>query len=83
MTCRTVFRFLCDNFDVDLNSPKCRKIKLHIDGCKNCSVYLDSLKKTILLYREYATPDVPPTARKKLFAALALDSIKTAKQRRS
>jgi hypothetical protein len=68
---------MCDNLDADLSSQKCREIKAHIKRCKNCTAYLDSLKKTIFLYRTYPIPDVPLKTEKKLFAAISLERAKT------
>ena len=72
LKCRSVFRHICEHLDADLRSPQCREIKAHIDGCKNCTVYLASLKKTVSLYRCYPVPAIPRRARKKMLAALAL-----------
>ena len=74
MKCSTIFRHICEHLDADLRSPRCREIKAHIDGCKNCTVYLASLKKTISLYRCYPVPAIPRRARKKMFAALTLQT---------
>ena len=70
------YRHICDNLDADLNSQKCREIKAHIKKCKNCTAYLDSLKKTIRLYRTYPVPTVPAKTEKKLFAAISLEMAK-------
>jgi hypothetical protein len=62
--------------DADLNSQKCREIKAHINRCKNCTAYLDSLKKIIFLYRTYPVPAVPAKTEKRLFAAISLERAK-------
>jgi Putative zinc-finger len=74
-SCRSIFRFICENLDNDLNSPECRNIKKHIAACKNCSAYLQSLKKTILLYQTYPTPQSPRLAGK-IASRLALKTKK-------
>lgn len=74
--CKSVYRHICDNLDADLNSQKCREIKGHINKCKNCTAYLDSLKKTIFLYRTYPVPAIPVKTEKKLFAAISLEIAK-------
>ena len=61
VTCRSVFIHLCDNLDKGLNSPRCRQIKQHLDGCADCVAYLESLKSTIELFRRYP---LPPRSRK-------------------
>jgi predicted anti-sigma-YlaC factor YlaD len=70
--CKDVFRHICDNLDHNLESPECHAIKEHIDGCPDCIVYLDSLKQTIRLFREYPDPKVPAKAHRKLYAILKL-----------
>ncbi len=44
---------ICEKVDQDLTSPTCRKLREHLDKCPNCAAYYDSLKKTIVLYRDY------------------------------
>ncbi len=68
-----VYKHLCDNLDSKLDSESCRRIKAHIEGCKNCSALLDSLKKTVYLYRSYPAPTLPAKAKKDLFAVIRLD----------
>ncbi|MBI4810802.1 MAG: hypothetical protein HY800_05055 [Ignavibacteriales bacterium] len=70
--CKDVYNQICNNLDQKLDSPQCLKIKRHLEDCPNCAAYLDSLKKTITLYREYPKPQVPGTFHKKLFAMLNL-----------
>jgi anti-sigma factor RsiW len=70
VTCKEVFNHICENLDEKINSPQCREIRRHLDRCPNCVAYLDSLKKTIRLYRAYPQPRLPGRARKKLHAQL-------------
>lgn len=44
---------ICEKVDQDLNSPTCRRLRVHLSSCPFCSAYYDSLKETILLYKEY------------------------------
>ena len=44
---------ICEKIDLDLGSPTCRKLKEHLAQCPDCAAYYDSLKKTIVLYRNY------------------------------
>jgi RNA polymerase sigma-70 factor (ECF subfamily) len=65
VTCKEVFNHICENLDEKMDSPRCREIRRHLDRCPNCVAYLDSLKKTIRLYRAYPQPRLPEKARKK------------------
>jgi predicted anti-sigma-YlaC factor YlaD len=70
--CKDTLAHICDKLDADLESPRCKKIKEHIDECPDCCAYLDSLKKTIHLYRIYPDPEIPDGIRKKIFSSLKL-----------
>jgi Putative zinc-finger len=61
MQCSDVYVFICENLGNDLNSPECREIKEHLDGCPDCSVHLDSLKKVVALYKQTPAPEVSPS----------------------
>jgi len=71
--CKDVFNYICDKLDQDLNSPQCRTIKKHLDDCPNCLAYLDSLKKTILLYKAYPEIKAPRGSSKKILAKLSIE----------
>jgi len=49
-----------------------KEIKAHLRRCPNCTAYLDSLKKTILLYRRVPCPPISKKAEERLFAVLKL-----------
>ena len=68
VSCSAMFRGICENLDSNLGSPQCRSIKDHIENCGDCKAYLNSLKKTIHLYRTYPTPKVPARLRKEILA---------------
>lgn len=70
MKCSDVYLYICTNLDQNLNSARCRRIKKHIAGCPDCSAYLDSLRKTVSLYRAYPTPRVPPSVHRRLFKVI-------------
>ena len=72
--CKDVLNHICEKLDIDLDSARCRTIKKHIKECPDCLAYLDSMKKTIWLYRAYPNPVLPKGAQKKLFASLKIHS---------
>ncbi len=77
MKCKETYHYICDNLDADINSPKCRAIKKHLDSCPDCAAYLDSLKKTILLYRKETGPTVSLSTEKRLFKIINLAMLKS------
>lgn len=70
MKCRQVYLSLCEGLDQMPDSSKCRRIKKHLDDCPDCSAFLDSLKKTVGLYKRLPAPRVPPSARRRLLKAV-------------
>lgn len=72
MKCSEVAKHVQEHLDYRLSQAEHRKLKEHLDNCPNCTVYLDSLKKTVRLYRQYPDPKIPNKVRKKLHAVLKL-----------
>lgn len=70
--CTEVAKHICDNLDSKLDTPRCREIRKHIRECPNCFAYLDSVKKTVHLYRVEEAPHVSDRAHRKLMAVLKL-----------
>jgi predicted anti-sigma-YlaC factor YlaD len=70
--CKKIFHYICDNLDQNIDSSRCREIKKHLNACPNCTVYLDSLKKAIHLYREYPKTVLTNKSRRKLYKTLRL-----------
>ncbi len=81
--CRKVYRRICENLDKGLDSPQCREIKKHLEKCPDCLAYLDSLKKTVLLYRVMPSPAVSKAMRTRLFKVVGTEtrSGRTARRR--
>lgn len=71
-TCKQTLKYICENLDQKINSSKCREIGKHFDSCPDCKTYLDSLKKTVSLYKAYKNPTMSKAVEKKLFAKLRL-----------
>lgn len=46
---------LCDELGEDLNSPSCLALQEYVKTCPNCEAFVDSVKKTIRLYRQYSS----------------------------
>lgn len=78
MKCKRVYEYICENLDADMKSAKCRAIKRHLEACPDCDAYLDSLKKTILLYKLEPSPRVPPSTHKRLFKKIDIAIVKNA-----
>lgn len=59
-TCREAYRYICDNLDQHLDSPRCREIKRHLAECPYCRAYLQTVKKTVSLFQLMPVPRIPP-----------------------
>ena len=70
LPCSRVARHIQEKLDAGLNAAACREIRKHLDRCTNCTAYLDSLKKVVLLYKRYPDPSVPVRMRERLYAVL-------------
>ena len=70
MKCADVYLFICGNLDQDINSPRCREIRRHLEGCPDCTAYLESLKKTVVLYRSFPAPRLPRRVHLRLVKAI-------------
>ncbi len=71
-TCRELKAQLSDYIDGDLDEGLCAEIERHLAGCDNCRIVVDTLKKTILLYREYGAVTVPQDSQRRLIKVLKL-----------
>jgi len=71
--CQHLLGDLSDYLDSEVSAELCAEIEEHMDGCDNCQVVIDTMRKTILLYREMPQPDMPDSVRQRLYKALDLD----------
>ena len=74
--CRHLLAYLSDYVDGDLGEELCQEIERHLEGCDNCRIVIDTLRKTIYLYNVTATPpSVPEDVRERLYHRLELEAI--------
>ncbi len=72
--CEQLVESLSDYVDGTLDDALCVELERHLDECENCQVVVNTLKKTIDLYRMTAQgEDVPEEVRARLYARLNLD----------
>ncbi|MEX1138259.1 MAG: zf-HC2 domain-containing protein [Bacteroidota bacterium] len=70
--CKQVALHICDNLDEKLHSARCREIRKHLAKCPNCTAYLNSMKKTVSLYKRVKDPRLTGKVRLRLHAVLKL-----------
>jgi anti-sigma factor (TIGR02949 family) len=74
--CRHLLESLSDYIDGDLGDELCTELERHLVGCEDCQIVIDTLRKTITLYRETAAPPaVPVDVRERLYKRLHLEDL--------
>ena len=72
--CRHLLSSLSEYVDGTLDDSLCLEIDRHLADCENCRIVLDSLRKTISLYKTTSQQaGVPEGVRERLFHRLNLD----------
>lgn len=72
--CQHLLHSLSDYLDQTLGEELCMELERHMLDCENCRIVVDTLRKTIYLYRTTAAPSaVPLDVRERLFHRLELD----------
>ncbi len=74
--CQELKAQLPDYLDGELQSQVCAEIERHIQGCDNCRIMVDTLKKTITLYRDNGSARVPTDVHERLTRVLDLERLK-------
>lgn len=74
MNCDKLKELLGDYLDQELAAEILKDVHVHLEACGSCNVEVDSLTKTILIYRNQ-TPGSPlcDDARRRLFAVLSYE----------
>ena len=73
--CRHLLDSLSPYVDGDLSDELCVELERHLSDCENCQIVVDSLRKTVYLYRVASDepPAVPEDVRQRLYHCLDLD----------
>lgn len=64
---------LPDYLDGEARAEICRAIEAHLADCEHCRIVIDTLKKTIALYRTAPGAEVPREVHARLVRVLNLD----------
>jgi anti-sigma factor RsiW len=76
--CHDLLTLLSDYIDGELPPGLCVEIEKHMAGCQKCRVVVDTLRKTVYLYKEVQEPaELPAGMRERLFRRLELDEFLT------
>jgi len=70
--CQRMLSVFSDYLDRKSKNRICRKVEQHLRDCPDCRLYVDTLKKTVVLYRSLGREPVPQEVQKRLFATIRL-----------
>ncbi len=73
--CHDLLDGLSDYLDGEATAELCAEIQRHMAGCDKCRVVVDTLGKTIKLYRRLPQPDLSEAARERLYKVLDLSDL--------
>jgi predicted anti-sigma-YlaC factor YlaD len=72
--CKDLLEPLSDYISGDAAESLCAEIEAHMAECEDCRVMVDTLKKTILLYRAVKSDELPGDVRRRLYQRLDLST---------
>jgi len=71
--CKTMFELLSQYLDRELPAATCDELERHIQNCAPCVEFVNSLRQSIRLCRQFETaeqpPEIPDSVKKSLSAA--------------
>ncbi len=74
--CKDLLGALSDYLDGEANERLCAEIERHMAGCPDCRVLVDTLRKTIILYRERdVEQELPSDIQTRLYRRLNLEDL--------
>jgi len=72
--CHNLISTLSDYIDGELEPALCAELEQHLADCDNCRIVVNTLRKTIELYKETSEPEaIPNDIRQRLFYRLNLE----------
>lgn len=69
-SCGDLLALLSDYVDGDAEPGLCRDLEKHLKNCDPCKVVVDTIHKTIRLYRKNKPCDLPPEFQSRLHECL-------------
>ena len=75
--CKDMLGALSDYIDGELEDRLCAEIDEHMKECPDCRIVVDTLRKTVLLYRTHGQAEIPQDVLSRLQLALDVESQRT------
>lgn len=73
MNCDEIFESLSEFVDEELSAKACNEINKHLEGCKNCRIVVNTLRKTVTLYQTMPKKEMPGEVRLRLHRVIDLN----------
>ncbi|MBU0520106.1 hypothetical protein KKA00_02160 [bacterium] len=70
--CRPFMDRFCESLGEDPSSAICRELQEHLDKCPDCTLQVNTIKRTVELYQNMPQPLVPGDVQKRLLLRLNL-----------
>ena len=70
--CQELLGDLSDYLDGEAGATACAEIERHLASCDDCRIVVDTLRKTVYLYRELPGPALPGAVRERLYKRFKL-----------
>ena len=71
--CKQLLGSLSEYIDGELQAELCAEIEEHLKDCDNCRIVVNTLRKTVELYKQTTEPvGLPDAVRERLFLKLEL-----------
>jgi hypothetical protein len=77
--CRHLLAGLSEYLETDASAELCTEIERQMADCGDCRVVVDTLRKTVTLYRSLPRPPLPTAARQRLLQSPDLSAFFTAR----
>ena len=75
-SCKDMLGDISDYIDGTAEDALCMELEQHLQECPDCRIFVDTLQKTIFLYRQQdETRTLPEGSRNRLFRALEFDDL--------
>ena len=75
-SCKDMLTDLSDYIDGSAEEALCQEIEQHMEDCPDCQIFVDTLEKTIYLYRQQDEAlSLPEGSRSRLYQALQFDDL--------
>ncbi len=71
-TCQDLLGGLSDYLDGEASARLCAEITQHMATCERCRIVVDTLRRTVTLYRQLPRRAMPDRARERLYKVLNL-----------